>query len=100
MAAACVLPLSSSGILASSSERKMGLRHRAAVGISEVTDAIAVVVSEETGNIAIAHAGRIIRHLDIERLEKILTAFYISDSSNKENFFTRHFPYLFPKKDE
>lgn len=100
IAAACVLPLSSSGILTSSSERKMGLRHRAAVGISEVTDAIAVVVSEETGNIAISHAGRIIRHLDVERLEKILTAFYISDGAKKENFFTRHFPYLFPKKDE
>ena len=100
VAAACVMPLSSSGILASSSERKMGLRHRAAVGISEVTDAIAVVVSEETGIIAIAHAGRIIRRLDIERLEKILTAFYISDGSKKNNFFSRHFPYLFPRKDE
>jgi diadenylate cyclase len=100
IAAACVLPLSSSGILTSSSERKMGLRHRAAVGISEVTDAIAVVVSEETGNIAIAHAGRIIRRLDVERLEKILAAFYISDGSKKESFFIRHFPYLFPKKDE
>jgi diadenylate cyclase len=100
ISAACVLPLSSSGILASSSERKMGLRHRAAVGISEATDAIAVVVSEETGTIAVAHAGRIIRRLDVERLEKILTAFYVSDGSKKEGFFNRHFPYLFPKKED
>jgi diadenylate cyclase len=99
-AAACVLPLSSSGILARSPERKMGLRHRAAVGISEVSDCIAVVVSEETGAISIAHAGRIIRRLDIERLENVLAAFYNPDKSRQENFFQRHFPYLFPHKDE
>jgi diadenylate cyclase len=100
VAAACILPLSSSGILARSPERKMGLRHRAAVGITEVTDSIAVVVSEETGAISIAHAGRIIRRLDLERLENVLTAFYNPDQARKENFFQRHFPYLFPHKDE
>ena len=100
VAAACVMPLSSSGILARSPERKMGLRHRAAVGISEVSDSIAVVVSEETGAISIAHAGRIIRGLDVERLESILMAFYTSDEPHNENFFQRHFPYLFPHKDE
>jgi diadenylate cyclase len=100
VAAACVMPLSSSGILARSPERQMGLRHRAALGISEVTDAIAVVVSEQTGAISIAHAGRIIRRLDVERLENILAAFYSSENSRQENFFRRHFPYLFPRKDE
>jgi len=100
VAAACVLPLSASGILALSPERQMGLRHRAALGISEVTDAIAVVVSEQTGAISIAHAGRIIRRLDVERLENILIAFYNPEKSRKENFFQRHFPYLFPRKDE
>ena len=100
IAAACILPLSSSGILARTPERKMGLRHRAAVGITEVTDSIAVVVSEETGAISIAHAGRIIRRLDLERLENVLTAFYNPAQSRKENFFQRHFPYLFPHKDE
>ncbi len=98
--AACVLPLSSSGILARSPERKMGLRHRAALGISEVSDAIAVVVSEETGTISISHAGRIIRRLDVERLENILTAFYNPEKSQTENYFQRHFPYLFPPKEE
>jgi diadenylate cyclase len=100
IAAACVMPLSSSGILARSEDRKMGLRHRAALGISEVSDAIAVVVSEETGYISIAHAGRIIRRLDVERLENVLTAFYNPEKSRKESYFRRHFPYLFPRKDE
>jgi diadenylate cyclase len=76
IAAACVMPLSSSGILNRSPERQMGLRHRAALGTSEATDAIAVVVSEETGSISIAHGGRMIRRLDSERLENILLAFY------------------------
>lgn len=76
VAAACVMPLSSSGILNRSPERQMGLRHRAALGTSEATDAIAVVVSEESGSISIAHSGRMIRRLDSERLENILLAFY------------------------
>jgi diadenylate cyclase len=100
LAAACVMPLSASGILARSPERQMGLRHRAALGISEVSDAIAVVVSEETGAISIAHSGRMIRRLDVERLENILTAFYNPEKASQENFFRRHFPYLFPRKDE
>jgi diadenylate cyclase len=76
IAAACVLPLSSSGVLSRSPDRQMGLRHRAALGISEVSDAVAVVVSEETGSISVVHGGRMIRRLDIERLENILRALY------------------------
>lgn len=76
VAASCVMPLSSSGVLTRSPERQMGLRHRAALGISEVTDAVAVVVSEETGAISVVHGGRMIRRLDTERLENILMAFY------------------------
>ncbi len=76
VAASCVMPLSSSGVLASSPERQMGLRHRAALGISEITDAVAVVVSEETGSISVVHGGRMIRRLDIERLENILRTFF------------------------
>jgi diadenylate cyclase len=100
IAAACVMPLSSSGILAHNPEQQMGLRHRAALGISEVSDAVAVVVSEQTGSISIAHAGRIIRKLDVQRLENILIAFYYPEKSRKNNFFQRHFPYLFPRKEE
>ncbi|GAB4536221.1 MAG: diadenylate cyclase CdaA [Anaerolineae bacterium] len=72
VAAACVLPLST----ANGGDRHLGTRHRAALGITEASDAIAVVVSEETGIISIAHNGRIIRRLDEKRLAKILTALY------------------------
>jgi len=75
-AAGCVMPLSSSGTLSRSTERQMGLRHRAALGISEVSDAVSVIVSEETGGISVTHNGRIIRRLDQARLKNILTAFF------------------------
>jgi diadenylate cyclase len=76
VAASCVMPLSASGVLVPIPDRKMGLRHRAALGISEVSDAVVVVVSEETGAISVVHTGRMIRRLDAERLENILRAFY------------------------
>ena len=93
VAAACVLPLSASGILNSTPDRQMGLRHRASLGISEATDAIAVVVSEETGAISVAHSGRMIRRLDAERLENILTAFYRPErlSAYDNSWFRRFF---------
>jgi len=72
VAAACVLPLAS-GTYA---DRQMGLRHRAAIGITEATDAVAVVVSEETGTISVARNGRMIRRLDGKRLRKILQVSY------------------------
>jgi diadenylate cyclase len=76
IAAACVMPLSASGTLSSSPERHIGLRHRAALGISEVSDSVAVVVSEETGGISVTHNGRMIRRLDQSRLRNILNAFF------------------------
>ena len=76
VAASCVMPLSSSGVLNQTPDRTMGLRHRAALGISEVSDAIAVVVSEETGSISVAHSGRMIRRLNLERLQNTLYAFF------------------------
>jgi len=92
-AAACVMPLSASGILNRTPERQMGLRHRAALGTSEASDAIAIVVSEETGGISIAHAGRMLRRLDPDRLENILTAFFRPNGrENKSTFFERLFP--------
>src|SRR5215203_4736298 len=54
VAAACVMPLSASGVLNKTPERQMGLRHRAALGISEVSDAVSVVVSEQSGSISIS----------------------------------------------
>lgn len=83
IAASCVMPLSSSGVLGHSPERQMGLRHRAALGISEITDAVAVVVSEETGSISVVHGGRMIRRLDIERLENILRTFFRTEERRR-----------------
>jgi diadenylate cyclase len=100
VAAACVMPLSASGILNRSPERQLGLRHRAALGISEVSDAVAVVVSEQSGSISIAHAGRMIRRIDPERLENILTAFFRPDTTIPQRVWLRRlFPYLFRKDD-
>lgn len=85
LAAACILPLTSSYM----SDRRLGLRHRAAIGITEATDALAVVVSEEHGTISIAHNGRIIRRLDAARLEMILRAFYQLDRRRPPSRLTR-----------
>ena len=67
-AAGCVLPLSESNRLSAD----LGTRHRAAVGMSEVTDAVVVVVSEETGAISVAVGGMLKRHLAPQTLEKLL----------------------------
>lgn len=72
VAAACVLPLASGTI----SDRQMGLRHRASIGVTEQTDAVAIVVSEETGIISVAHNGRMIRRLDGKRLRQTLRALF------------------------
>lgn len=76
VAAACVLPLSSSGVLRATPERKMGLRHRAALGIAESSDALVVVVSEETGNVSIAQHGELIHDIGLEELEVDLMLYY------------------------
>lgn len=68
-AAACILPVAHDSNL----PKEMGLRHRAALGISQVSDAKAVVVSEETGKISLAYFGEINTKLSIEDLERLLT---------------------------
>jgi len=71
VAAGCVMPLS-----VSTMDQQLGTRHRAALGITEVTDAIAIVVSEETGTISISNNGRMVRNLDEAKLRKMLTILY------------------------
>lgn len=68
VAGSVVLPLTDN----ISATSQLGTRHRAAIGISEESDALAVVVSEETGQIAVAHNGRLIRNLDQDRLRRVL----------------------------
>jgi diadenylate cyclase len=71
-AAGCLLPLSDSLVV----DEYLGTRHRAALGITEGTDAISIVVSEETGAISLAYDGRLIRDLNGERLRKHLNVLY------------------------
>lgn len=68
IAAGVVLPLAQSPTV-----EHVGTRHRAAIGITEISDAIAIVVSEETGTISIANAGRMVRNLGEARLQKVLS---------------------------
>lgn len=72
LAAGAVLPLSEDVL----DSYQYGMRHRAAIGISEETDAVAVVVSEETGAISVAQRGRIVRWLDQEKLVGLLEALF------------------------
>lgn len=66
--AACMLPLSTNMNLS----RELGMRHRAGIGMSEASDAIVAIVSEETGTISVASNGRLKRHLAPETLERVL----------------------------
>jgi diadenylate cyclase len=99
LGAACVMPLSSSGVLTISADRQMGLRHRAALGTSEVSDSVAVVVSEESGAISIATNGRMIHRLGAERLEGVLRAIYKPlEPRGIDRFLTRIFPFIVQRK--
>nr|6HUW_A Chain A, Diadenylate cyclase [Bacillus subtilis]6HUW_B Chain B, Diadenylate cyclase [Bacillus subtilis] len=69
-AAACYLPLSESPFIS----KELGTRHRAAVGISEVTDSLTIIVSEETGGVSVAKNGDLHRELTEEALKEMLEA--------------------------
>lgn len=87
-AAACMLPLASDGDIA----KELGTRHRAAIGISKESDAIVIVVSEETGKISIAKEGTLIADLKEEALKKILISNIITKrfkESDRKNILDR-----------
>ncbi len=71
IAAKCILPVSTNPNL----PKDYGLRHRSGLGMTEVTDTIVIIVSEQTGNIAVARHGRIYTITQEERLQKIITSF-------------------------
>ncbi len=81
-AAGCVLPLTQNKTLS----KELGTRHRAGIGITENSDAIALIVSEETGIISMAIDGKLSRFLDIRTVEKTLLNLYLE--SDSENRFT------------
>jgi len=79
VAAGCVFPLTQNDDIS----RSLGTRHRAALGITDETDALVVVVSEETGNISLAYRGSLTRGLDEERLARMLTSILSRGKSGK-----------------
>lgn len=78
-AAGCLFPLSERRELSKS----LGTRHRAAIGLTEETDALVIVVSEETGSISFSYKGRLTRGLDEHHLRRILSSFLLREGSKK-----------------
>jgi diadenylate cyclase len=97
-AAGCVLPLSSSTTIS----KDLGMRHRAGIGISEQSDALAVIVSEETGSISCAVDGTLKRHLKPQVVDRLLRKELTSDTMEQEesNFFMKLAKKLFANKTE
>ncbi len=79
VAATCYLPLTDNNEV----NKDLGTRHRAAIGISEVSDSLTLIVSEETGAISVADSGRLIRSLDVEGLKKQLRKLQQTKNTNK-----------------
>ena len=82
--AACVFPLTSKPL-----PGNLGTRHRAAVGISEETDALVLVVSEETGAISVAYKGHLAYGVDESRLHRLLSALLLRNNAARESRWTR-----------
>lgn len=80
VAAGCFLPLK----LGVELSKSYGTRHRAALGVTEETDAVAVVVSEETGSISLAVGGQLHPNLDMEKLRNLLTNLFTSEKEKKK----------------
>lgn len=93
-AAGCVMPLSENPHLNSD----LGTRHRAGIGTSEVSDAVVVIVSEETGTISVAIGGMLKRHLAPQTLERLLTTELVPAAEKEKNLVSR-MKQRFTKKD-
>ena len=82
VSATCYLPLSENMELS----KELGTRHRAGVGISEVTDSMTVIVSEETGRVSVAYEGKLTRNVDIEELKEMLRSIQGKTYEEKKKF--------------
>lgn len=80
-AAGCILPLTSKDDLSS----ELGTRHRAALGMSETSDAVVAVVSEETGAISIAENGKLMRNVSDGVLREVLMTNFVKTNSKEDN---------------
>ncbi len=85
LAAGCFLPLSDD----LSVSRELGTRHRAALGVSTVSDSVTIVVSEETGAISIARDGKLVRYIDAKALQDILESLFLNKNQSS-GFLIRH----------
>ncbi|NQY74481.1 MAG: TIGR00159 family protein [Candidatus Margulisbacteria bacterium] len=94
LAAGCLLPLTDSRIV----DRRLGTRHRAAIGLTEISDAIVIVISEETGVISMAEVGNLTRFLNREALETRLFNLY-SDKEEEYVSPKRWLSNMFKKKE-
>ncbi len=94
-AAGCVLPLTENKNL----NKSLGTRHRAGIGITENSDAIAMIVSEETGIISMAVDGKLTRFLDTKTVEKTLLNLYLSNGDDNSSRFGRIIEKIGGKKD-
>lgn len=84
IAASCFLPLSDSPYLSN----KLGTRHRASLGISEVSDAVTIAVSEETGTISLSNSAKLTRYLDEDTLKKQLEDLLLTNNFQNGGFFS------------
>ncbi|MBE5850566.1 MAG: TIGR00159 family protein [Lachnospiraceae bacterium] len=82
VAATCYLPLSENMALS----KELGTRHRAGVGISEVTDSMTIIVSEETGRVSVAYEGELTRNVDVDELKEMLRRVQGKTYEEKKSF--------------
>ncbi len=94
MAAGCFLPLT----LSADISKSLGTRHRAAIGVTEETDAVVIVVSEETGTVSVSIGGNLTRELDAVALRRLLTGIFQREKKMERSVWLSKIESLFPNR--
>lgn len=94
IAAGCFLPLT----LSANISKTLGTRHRAAIGITEETDAVVIIISEETGTVSVSSGGKMNRELDAAALRRVLTRIFIREGGNRRLPWWERWETLLPWK--